>query len=190
MPRITAPTVAEHRSRRLEALLEAGRELVTEGGPDALTLANLAKRVGLSRPSLYEYFRSREDLAAAIVEDELPRWTALVAESLGGEAPLAEKLTSYVQMQLELMRDGRHAAAVALSAHALPEDARQRIRDGHQRLLEPLVDTLADAGVAEPRLRAMLIQGIVESANRLPVPDGTALVAVTVDQILHGIDTK
>ncbi|WP_412541807.1 helix-turn-helix domain-containing protein [Longispora sp. K20-0274] len=187
MPRISAPTVAEHRSRRLATLLEAGRDLVTEGGPEALTLANLAKRVGLSRPSLYEYFKSREDLAAAIIEDELPRWTVLVADSLAGDAPLADKIESYVRMQLDLMRDGRHAAAVALSAHALPDDARQRIRDGHLRLLEPLVEVLTRAGVAEPRLRAMLVQAIVESANRLPVADSDALLAVTVGQILHGV---
>ncbi len=57
MPRISADTVAEHRANRLRALLDAGREIVATEGAEALTLASLARRVGLSRPSLYEYFR-------------------------------------------------------------------------------------------------------------------------------------
>ena len=56
--------MAEHRANRLRALLDAGREIVATEGAEALTLASLARRVGLSRPSLYEYFRSREELVA------------------------------------------------------------------------------------------------------------------------------
>jgi AcrR family transcriptional regulator len=167
VPRISEPTVAEHRARQLRTLLDAARALVAEEGIEALSLAALARRVGVSRPGLYEYFRSRDDLVAAIVEEELPRWASLVAGSLDSADGLAGKVGAYVRAQLEVMTDGRHAAAVALVEHALAEPAREKIREGHAQLLRPLVTALAEGGVPEPELRAELIQGIVDAAAKL-----------------------
>ena len=195
MPRISEPTVAEHRARQLRTLLDAARALVAEEGIEALSLAALARRVGLSRPGLYEYFRSRDDLVAAILEDELPRWATLVEGAMSTSAPLPAKVEAYVRTQLEVMTDGRHAAAVALVEHALAEPARERIRDGHAQLLRPLVTALAEGGVPEPDLRAELIQGIVDAAARLAQrrPGGTpaaAVVDAAVAQAVHGLGRR
>ncbi|MEU6037409.1 helix-turn-helix domain-containing protein [Actinomadura sp. NPDC047616] len=192
MPRISEPTVAQHRARQLRTLLDAGRALVAEEGPERLSLAALARRVGLSRPSLYEYFRSRDDLVAAIVEDELPRWAAAVEQALAGPADLVAKVEAYVRAQLEMMTDGRHAAAVALAEHALAEPARERIRDGHAQLLRPLVTALADGGVPDPQLRAALVQGIVDAAARAAqrqAADPETIVRTAVAQAVHGLAT-
>ncbi|MEU5879307.1 helix-turn-helix domain-containing protein [Spirillospora sp. NPDC047279] len=190
MPKISEATVAEHRARQLRTLLDAARVLVAEEGIEALSLAALARRVGLSRPSLYEYFRSKGDLVAAIVEEELPRWASLVEEALAGPSDLEGKVEAYVRVQLEVMTDGRHAAAVALVEHALAEPARERIRDGHAQLLRPLVTALDEAGVAGPELRAHLVQGIVDAAAKLfAARPGNAqeVIAVSVAQALHGL---
>ncbi|XVQ08738.1 TetR/AcrR family transcriptional regulator [Spirillospora sp. CA-255316] len=192
MPRISEPTVAEHRARQLRTLLDAARTLVAEEGIEALSLAALARRVGLSRPGLYEYFRSRDDLVAAIVEEELPRWAALVEGSLDASADLPGKVESYVRTQLEVMTDGRHAAAVALVEHALAEPARERIRDGHAQLLRPLTAALAEGGIPEPELRAELVQGIVDAAAKLAQrrPGGTpakTIVDAAVAQAVRGL---
>jgi AcrR family transcriptional regulator len=190
VPRISEPTLAQHRARQLRTLLDAARALVAEEGIEALSLAALARRVGVSRPGLYEYFRSRDDLVAAIVEEELPRWAALVAGSLAAPDDLAGKVGAYVRAQLEVMTDGRHAAAVALVEHALAEPARERIRDGHAQLLRPLVTALAGGGVPDPELRAELIQGIVDAAAKLaqrrPGESGT-IVRAAVAQAVHGL---
>ncbi|GAA2416322.1 TetR/AcrR family transcriptional regulator [Actinomadura vinacea] len=190
MPRISEPTVAEHRARQLRTLLDAARALVAEEGIEALSLSALARRVGLSRPGLYEYFRSRDDLVAAIVEEELPRWASLVEGSLNASDDLPTKIESYVRTQLEVMTDGRHAAAVALVEHALAEPARERIRDGHAQLLRPLVVALAADGVPEPELRAELVQGIVDAAAKLAQRRAgapAAIVDAAVAQAVYGL---
>ncbi|MFG2005427.1 TetR/AcrR family transcriptional regulator [Spirillospora sp. NPDC048911] len=203
MPKISEATVAEHRARQLRTLLDAARSLVAEEGIEALSLAALARRVGLSRPSLYEYFRSKDDLVAAIVEDELPRWASLVDQALAGPPDLAAKVEAYVRVQLEVMTDGRHAAAVALVEHALAEPAQpgaaergsgaeaRRIRDGHAQLLRPLVTALGEAGIPGPELRAHLIQGIVDAAAKFVAErpgDAAEVISVAVVQALHGLD--
>lgn len=188
MPKISAATVAEHRANQLSALLHAGRDLVAEQGPDALTLGALAKRVGLSRSSVYEYFRSRDDLAAAIIEDALPRWASEIDEELALHRGMRAKVAAYVKHQLRMLTDGQHAAAVALSTHALGEETRDRIRAEHARLLSPLVRTLEEGGLADADLRARLIQGIVNAAAaQLGGGDDESIAEVAAAQAVHGI---
>jgi AcrR family transcriptional regulator len=190
VPRISEATVAEHRARQLRNLLDAARALVVEEGIEALSLAALARRVGLSRPGLYEYFRSKDDLVAAVVEEELPRWAAVVERALSGPAGLDGKVEAYVRAQLEVMTDGRHAAAVALVEHALAEPALERIRVGHAQLLRPLVAALDDGGVPEPALRAELLQALVDAAAGLVQRDPSraeAIVGATLAQATRGL---
>ncbi|GAA3862156.1 TetR/AcrR family transcriptional regulator [Saccharothrix violaceirubra] len=191
MPRISADTLAEHRANRLRTLLDAGRAIVAEEGAEALTLAALARRVGLSRPSLYEYFRSREELVAAIVGDELPEWGRRLAAAVRAADDVPAKIEAYLRTELEIIADGSHSAVVALSAHALPEASRDLIRTEHGKLLEPLVDVLAQADVPRPGLRALLVHGAVEAAARTLRPGDAAqyeeVVAALLDQVLHGL---
>jgi AcrR family transcriptional regulator len=177
VPRISADTVAQHRANRLRALLDAGRELVEEGGTQALTLAALARRVGLSRPSLYEYFRSREALIAAIVSDELPEWVHRLDLAVARAEGVPAKIEAYLRTELEIVADGRHGAVVALAAH--------------EPLMAPLVDVLRDAGVARPQLRAVLVHGMIEAAAGTIAPDHAphddVVITELIDQVLHGL---
>ena len=190
MPKISAPTVAEHRAQRLRALLEAARVLVAEQGPEALTLSALAAQVGLSRPSLYEYFRSRDDLVAAMVEDELPRWITELEAEVHRHADPSDRIAAFVRTQLRMLTDGRHSALVVLAGHALGPAAQDRIMAEHARLFAPLVAALTDIGVAQPELRAHLIQGIVTAASAQLSADelnNRRVLDAAVQQVLHGI---
>jgi len=190
VPRISEATVAEHRARQLRNLLDGARALVAEEGIEALTLAALARRVGLSRPGLYEYFRSKDDLVAAILEEELPRWASLVEAALAGAEGVDGKVAAYIRCQLEVMTDGRHAAAVALVEHALAEPAVGRIRAAHAQLLRPLAAALEAGGVADAGLRAELIQALVDAAAGLAQrgPSGAeTVIEATVTQAIRGL---
>jgi len=55
------------RSRRSRAaLLDATRELISEGGFDALTMAAVADRAGVSRRAVYLHFATRAELVTAL----------------------------------------------------------------------------------------------------------------------------
>jgi AcrR family transcriptional regulator len=166
VPRITEPTVAAHRARRLDELLSAARDLVRENGPDAVSIAEVARRVGLSRPALYEYFSSRDELLAAILDDEMPRWQAELADAVAAADSLSEQVEAHVRTQLRLARDEGHAAA-AIAVHAVAEPALARIRTAHRAILDPLTAALGKAGVDAPELRAYLVQGVVNAAVAL-----------------------
>lgn len=65
----TAPPVdrrARRRARTREELLDAATALMTETGVVGLSLSEVARQVGLSQPSVYTYFDSRNDVFDAL----------------------------------------------------------------------------------------------------------------------------
>lgn len=149
-----------------DALLEAARSLLSEGGTEALTFPALAERTGLARSSVYEYFRSR----AAVVEElcvvDFPRWAAEVETAMACADTPEAQVEAYVRRQLALVGDRRHRAVVAISAGELDDGAREKIRAAHGGLIAMIVEALAELGHEQPRLAAMLLQGVVDAAVR------------------------
>ncbi|MGW0914864.1 TetR/AcrR family transcriptional regulator [Streptomyces sp. NPDC002784] len=158
--------MAEHRSMQRAALLDAARSLLSEGGTEALTFPALAERTGLARSSVYEYFRSRAAVVEELCAVDFPLWAAEVAAAMDGAASPEGKVEAYVRAQLALVGDRRHRAVVAISASELDAGAREKIRAAHGSLVAMIVEALRDMGHAEPRLAAMLLQGVVDAAVR------------------------
>lgn len=148
------------------ALLDAARSLLSDGGTEALTFPALAERTGLARSSVYEYFRSRAAVVEELCEVDFPLWAAEVEAAMAAVDSPEGKVEAYVRAQLELVGDRRHRAVVAISASELDAGAREKIRAAHGGLVAMIVEALGGLGHAEPRLAAMLLQGVVDAAVR------------------------
>ncbi|MET7755394.1 helix-turn-helix domain-containing protein [Streptomyces sp. NPDC005389] len=174
------------------ALLDAARALLSEGGTEALTFPALAERTGLARSSVYEYFRSRAAVVEELCAVDFPVWAAEVEVAMDGADTPQGKVEAYVRKQLELVGDRRHRAVVAISASELDDGAREKIRAAHGGLVAMIVEALAALGQPQPRLGAMLLQGVVDAAVRrielgaAENPEEVAEAAVTM--ALHGVN--
>ncbi|MFI7412353.1 TetR/AcrR family transcriptional regulator [Streptomyces sp. NPDC049627] len=158
--------MAEHRSMQRAALLDAARSLLSEGGTEALTFPALAERTGLARSSVYEYFRSRAAVVEELCEVDFPVWAGEVEAAMAAADRAEAKVEAYVRKQLALVGDRRHRAVVAISASELDAGAREKIRAAHGGLVAMIVEALEEMGHAQPRLAAMLVQGVVDAAVR------------------------
>ncbi|MGY3339028.1 AcrR family transcriptional regulator [Streptomyces filamentosus] len=191
MPRIRAASVAEHRTMQRGALLDAARSLLSEGGTEALTFPALAERTGLARSSVYEYFRSRAAVVEELCAVDFPVWAAEVELAMADADTPEAKVAAYVRKQLDLVGDRRHRAVVAISAGELDDGAREKIRAAHGGLVTMVVEALAALGTPEPRLGAMLLQGVVDAAVRrieLGAAEDPALITeAAVTMALHGV---
>ncbi|GIH49221.1 transcriptional regulator, TetR family [Microbispora rosea] len=176
MPRIRASTVAEHRAAQHRALLDAARQILAETGRPP-TLTRVAERAGLARPSLYQYFRSSEDLLNALVEDVFPRWSAGVAAAMDAAATPGDRVLAYVLTNFELISEGEHALATVLAEVAPGDTVAEQSRAMHRQLLEPLVRALRDLGVSAVPETAEMINAIVFAGSRL-IESGTDLQTV------------
>ncbi|WP_338900269.1 helix-turn-helix domain-containing protein [Streptomyces sp. TG1A-60] len=183
--------MAEHRSMQRAALLDAARSLLSEGGTEALTFPALAERTGLARSSVYEYFRSRAAVVEELCEVDFPVWAAEVGAAMASVERPEDKVEAYVRKQLELVGDRRHRAVVAISASELDAGAREKIRAAHGGLVAMIVEALAALGKAEPRLAAMLLQGVVDAAVRriesATAEEPSAITEAAVAMALRGV---
>ncbi|MFF7205837.1 MULTISPECIES: helix-turn-helix domain-containing protein [unclassified Streptomyces] len=183
--------MAEHRTMQRDALLDAARSLLSEGGTEALTFPALAERTGLARSSVYEYFRSRAAVVEELCAVDFPVWAAEVESAMQRADSAEDKVEAYVRRQLALVGDRRHRAVVAISASELDAGAREKIRAAHGGLIAMIVEALGELGHEQPRLAAMLLQGVVDAAVRrieLGAAEDPASVAdAAVSMALRGV---
>ncbi len=60
--------VARRRRKNLEALIQAGRQVMGEKGIDAATMLEIAERADIGAGTVYSYFKSKDELAIAVLE--------------------------------------------------------------------------------------------------------------------------
>lgn len=176
-----------------DALLDAARSLLSEGGTEALTFPALAERTGLARSSVYEYFRSRAAVVEELCAVDFPVWAKDVETAMARADTAEGKIEAYVRQQLALVGDRRHRAVVAISASELDAGAREKIRAAHGGLITMIGEALGELGHRQPRLAAMLLQGVVDAAVRrieLGAAEEPGVIAdAAVSMALRGVQT-
>jgi AcrR family transcriptional regulator len=85
MPKVTD----EHRLARRQQIVAAARLCVVEQGFHKTTMADVIRESGLSAGAVYGYFKSKEEIVAAIAEDALSAVDELFEKILATEAPLS-----------------------------------------------------------------------------------------------------
>lgn len=144
MPKITGPTVVEHRAAQHRALLDASSRLINESGGNVPTLTEVAEAMGLARSSVYLYVKSRKDLIVQLLLDVIPAWTGGITEAMDrvGDDPVA-KLKVYVDETYRLFIEGEHGPLM-VAAQQVPEAFMDpSVQEAHNRL-NPLLHALLD----------------------------------------------
>jgi len=90
---------------REDAIIQAVNRLLAEKGFDAMTVDEVAAKVGIAKASLYKHFPSKEDLAAAAMV-RIMRQTRDMCASLPDDAPPLENLRAVTRWTMELKLAG------------------------------------------------------------------------------------
>jgi AcrR family transcriptional regulator len=80
---------------RAREIVRAGRELLEEEGPTALSMRRLGDRVGMRAPSIYEHLRDKQALLAALISVGLEEQADLFARAAESAHPLHALATAY-----------------------------------------------------------------------------------------------
>jgi AcrR family transcriptional regulator len=72
--------------QRREQLLDVGRALFAERGFDGTSIEEIASRAGVSKPVVYEHFRSKEGLYAVVVDREMEHLLDAITSALAAPA--------------------------------------------------------------------------------------------------------
>jgi len=117
MPKVTE----EHRLARRQQIVAAARRCVAEQGFHKSTMADVIRESGLSAGAVYGYFKSKEEILAAIAEDALSSVDELFEKLLATEEPLTpyaalEAALHHIVMVAE--RPGGDVTRIAIQAWA------------------------------------------------------------------------
>lgn len=165
MPRIDAPTVAEHHDRQRRALLDAARALLAETG-EAPSMAAVARRAGLARSSVYQYFSAPEALLEAVVADVFPDWAGKVQQEVDAVGAPGQKVWAYVEANVALFASSEQAVAAALSRVVEPRVLQGPMQEFHAQLQVPLRDALSALGEPDVASMAETIDALIVQAAR------------------------
>ncbi|MBF4585693.1 TetR/AcrR family transcriptional regulator [Curtobacterium sp. VKM Ac-2887] len=173
MPKIRAATVAEHRAQTGAAVLDAFEDLLAEKGYDALTLGDVAARVGVSRATVYNYVDDKSALLMAAAERAGRRLVDSVDVAIAGSpAPVGERLDIVVRVVIVVLaKDARSLDLLQIRPESFRELDRTRATAPFEDVRNRLSGIIAD-GVSQgvfvphddPDLATDLILGVVQSA--------------------------
>ncbi|MFJ1300810.1 TetR/AcrR family transcriptional regulator [Pseudomonadota bacterium AL_CKDN230030165-1A_HGKHYDSX7] len=111
------------REQRRAQLIETAWRMVREEGTDALSLGRLAEAAEVAKPVVYDHFKTRPGLLAALYQEYDTRQTAQLDQALAGSAATlaarAEVIASaYVDC---VMQQGKEIPGVAAALAGSPE---------------------------------------------------------------------
>lgn len=162
MPKISAPTIAEHREARREALLVAAANLMQQG--KTFTVAQVAQEVGLSRSAVYEYYNSAADLIADVLVDEMAMWIDEITPAVESFSDPRGRMEAWVRGVLAYVAEGRHSLLKSAGSVELPEARRAQVQSMHRELVAPLYEALTDLRVPDARQLSAFIWGVLDAA--------------------------
>lgn len=175
MPRITGPTIAAHVAQQEAAVVRAATELFAERGFAAVTMADIAERVGLARSSLYRYFPDKDHILLAWLRRENAALVERSAAIAGSDSPPQVRLRRWLRLQLDYLQEPDHQlfTQIATSFSDLEPEVLDAVVEEHRRLyatVEPIVaDALRVSGGGrerrDPSLVAALVVGLLRAAG-------------------------
>lgn len=177
-PTLDLPQPQQARSRRTQQrILDAGTALLEEGGTEALTIAAVAARAGVSVGSVYRRFGGKDRLVAGLQHamidefraDIIHRFAPLRTDPATMVASAVAGLTETFEAHARLMRVFIAAATTDPGVAHMGSEASIDAGQVFRRFLEPVVPMI-DA--SDPELR-------LDVAYRL-------VYAACMNRVLHG----
>jgi AcrR family transcriptional regulator len=192
---LTDAKTGYHHGDLRAALIDAGLQLTRAGGPDALTIREATRRVGVSPNAAYRHFADREALLEAVAAAIQHRMTAKMRASVRGRGA-TELLRAVGVGYIKFALDEPGWFTVAFFGSDAPDET--ALAPPYVALVEAL-NAMTDAGALPPERRDgaewpcwSAVHGFAELALRGPLRGARrreveSLAQRTVDDIIAGV---
>ncbi|MEU7057526.1 TetR/AcrR family transcriptional regulator [Streptomyces sp. NPDC046197] len=167
---MTRSQTAESREARVTVTPAAVREtaltLFSERGYHGTALSQIAAKLGVRTPSLYNHMNSKHDLLDAIVSETTEQVWADYEAAVEGSTGVADALRRAVKAYaLRHALHRREALIVSRDIASLEHEAYERVlhlRRRHERAIRALIDDGAREGVFHVKTASLASFGILE----------------------------
>lgn len=157
-------------------ILEAALEILSRDGPAKASMAEVARRAGLSRQGLYIHFSSKDELTYAAARHAFEVAHANAQAILASTRPFTERLVGALEAKHPLSRNSTVSRAA-------------RFWQGYEA---PVIDRIIEMSEGFDRSFIELLAGALESDGATALPDGPRgasceEIATVLDAMARGL---
>jgi AcrR family transcriptional regulator len=190
------PLTKEEMANRRREIARVAIQLFTENGFNETSMRQIAEAVGAGKSTIYDYFKTKDDILLSYFEDEIQAITCRAEEVDRLQLPAAEKLRQVLHAQLDyMMANRKFYLRLTIEAQRLGFESQQRLqasRHGYQDLICRLIDSGIREGSFRPVdsfLCMRIILSVLGPAVFTTRPTGTPqeMLDSSLDIILRGI---
>lgn len=105
-----------------DRILEIAQRLIQQRGVNGFSYADIAKEVGVSKPSLHHHFATKTDLIARLMEQYTGQLVDYLKDAADRDVPAKQKLQAYCDLYRYSLDQERMCMGGMLSAEALTLD--------------------------------------------------------------------
>jgi AcrR family transcriptional regulator len=168
-PTIWQDSLTSHKERQREQILRAAADIIAERGAANVAMSALARRAGVARATLYNYFPDIERVIAALVADQAKRFRHRLDLQLAKASSPSERLRRYLvavhdwAAQRGRSHAGQRDGGGRLSPHlfAVIHEPLTDLRELLTAILTEGVSQQAFAADIDPPLHAEMILGLL-----------------------------
>ncbi|GHO79524.1 TetR family transcriptional regulator [Ktedonobacter sp. SOSP1-85] len=160
----------KRRARTRETILEAAMQIVMQHGVDALSMREIAERIDYSPSGLYEYFSSKEEIIAELVNEGFERLTARMEHGTQGATALS-----------------RLQEAGKVYMHFALQEPQLYLMMFNHRPLSPFPFTEVEQNTAYSQLVQILQDGLLSGEFRSASGAGWQELAYASWSLMHGL---
>lgn len=172
-------------------IVRSAARLFREKGFRAATVRELAEAAGMQSGSLFYFFRNKEEILVAVMEEGMADVHAAVAAAQAGGGPVAAfRLMAQRHLEGILDRDADHMTVMLYETRALPSAAERHVRQlrrDYEGMWEAQIDALIAVGcwrgAESPRLSRMALMGAMNWAVQWFRPDRGDTIDALVDTL-------
>lgn len=180
-----------------EAILAQAARLFAQRGYPATSMNQVAEACGLSKPTLYHYYRDKYALLVSIAEGHVAKLEGLVNDVAAAGLPAEERLRELIRRFVEEYAHAKDAHRVLTEdVRFLVEEDRERVLEKERRLVEGFAQVLGEmrpemgtTGLGKPL--TMLLFGMINWMFTWLRPDGAldheAMAPIVADLFLGGV---
>lgn len=159
------------------AVADVVAELISEGGPDALSFNDAAEKLSVSRATLYRAIPTKEHLLAVLLERSMAEMNQLVAETVKDVKDPREQLLALVELQIDAAIRMRRYMPLFFGQGDMPAETYAHwqgwVRDFEQRWVKVVRRNMAAGALPEgdPVITTRLLLGATLWVSRWYRPE-------------------
>ncbi len=188
------------RDQKRDAVLRTALKLFLEQGYHHTALSEIALRLNITKPALYNYFRSKEEILVECFRQGQELYEANISAVEGGDGDGLSKLRGMIRAYVHIIASDFGVCVTRLDDRELSREARVQVRSAKRRIdtafRAQIATGIADGSIkaCDPKLTTFLITGALNGIGAWYRSDH-ALSAETiaeefVTRLTEGLDAR